>query len=469
MADRPTLIVIGRADAGLQVADDGGITARSADVEDLQTLFGAEGHRLEAIHPHVDHETLSRHFRVVAPEDRLHELARRLADHPSVEGAYVKPAGNLPVADHESVLLDLKHPDIGQPPDQTPDYVSRQGYLDAAPVGVGALAAGQLPGGRGRGVQVIDCEFGWNFDHEDLQDGKEGVVHGTPTTNDAWTQHGTAVLGIFGGDPSDLGVTGICSEAEVSAVSFGSDSAAAIRWAADHLRAGDILLVELERTLASSGADKPLIAIEWWPDDFAAIRYASDKGVLVVEAAGNGNANLDDPMFDAPGEGFPESWKNPFRRGGPDSGAILVGAGCPPAGTHGRSAWPSGSHAGEVYVDRARCGFSNYGSRLDAQGWGWEVTTTGYGSLAPLHKNNDRWYMDMFNGTSSASPIVLGALACVQGVLHAKSRKPLAPAEARDLLRQTGSPQQNAPDRPATQRIGNRPDIQAMLRELDAL
>jgi hypothetical protein len=30
------------------------------------------------------------------------------------------------------------------------------------------------------------------------------------------------------------------------------------------------------------------IAIEWWDDDFVAVRYASSRGVIVVEAAGNG-------------------------------------------------------------------------------------------------------------------------------------------------------------------------------------
>lgn len=43
-----------------------------------------------------------------------------------------------------------------------------------------------------------------------------------------------------------------------------------------------------------------------------------------------------------------------------DSGAILVGTGNPPADTHGRKADPI---TGEVYVDRARFRFSNYGTQ----------------------------------------------------------------------------------------------------------
>lgn len=68
---------------------------------------------------------------------------------------------------------------------------------------------------------------------------------------------------------------------------------------------------------------------------------------------------------------------------------------------------------------------------------------------------------DTFSGTSSASPIVTGAIACIQGLARAKGRPVLTPAQVRNCLRSTGSPQQAAPGRPATQRIGNRPDIRA--------
>jgi hypothetical protein len=56
------------------------------------------------------------------------------------------------------------------------------------------------------------------------------------------------------------------------------------------------------------------IGIEWWPDDFAAIRYAASRGVLVVEAAGNGAENLDDAIYGVRPNGFPATWLNPFNR-----------------------------------------------------------------------------------------------------------------------------------------------------------
>ena len=131
-----------------------------------------------------------------------------------------------------------------------------------------------------------------------------------------------------------------------------------------------------------------------------------------------------------------------------------MGAGAPPPGTHGQN-WG---------VDRSRLDFSNYGARVDCQGWGREVTTTGYGDLQGGVEN--LYYTDRFSGTSSASPIVVGAVGCMQGALRAANRPLLTPATARNILRTTGSPQQDEPGRPATQRIGNRPNLRQAFGQL---
>jgi hypothetical protein len=134
---------------------------------------------------------------------------------------------------------------------------------------------------------------------------------------------------------------------------------------------------------------------------------------------------------------------------------VLVGAGAPPPGTHGRNHGP----------DRSRLDFSNFGACVDAQGWGREVTTCGYGDLQG-GASEDVWYTDTFSGTSSASPIVVGALGSIQGALRARSRPLLTPATARNILRTSGSPQQAAPGRPVTQRIGNRPNLREAINRL---
>ena len=92
------------------------------------------------------------------------------------------------------------------------------------------------------------------------------------------------------------------------------------------------------------------------------------KGIIVVEAAGNGFQNLDDAVSSRRPTGFPASWKNPFNMSNPSSGAVVVGAGAPPPNTHGANDGP----------DRSRLDFSNYGARVDVQGWGREVTSSGY-------------------------------------------------------------------------------------------
>ena len=63
----------------------------------------------------------------------------------------------------------------------------------------------------------------------------------------------------------------------------------------------------------------------------------------------------------------------------------------------------------------------------------------------------------------TASPIVTGALGCLQGAFRAAGKPTMTPATTRSWLRASGSPQQDEPGRPATQRIGNRPDLRQLI------
>jgi|SRR5215207_232930 len=487
------LIVIAKSETGLRARPEEIASVTGADVDPLrdllasegatlQPLFGVSEERLHAEAARVDTTgaeevpDLSVYYRVEAPEERLDDLAESLRQMDGIEAAYVKPP-----AEPAQFRLNEMAPAAEEPPVITPDFTARQDYLEKAPVGIDANFASTRPGGRGAGINIIDIEWGWRFNHEDLIQNQGGIVSGTGSTDD---NHGTAVLGEFSGDRNTFGITGISPAAAVSAVSLVTNpTALAVRIAADRLRPGDIMLLEVHRPgpRGTFSGQFGFIAIEWWPDDLDAVRYAVSKGVIIVEAGGNGGQNLDDPVYDSPLPGFPASWRNPFDPANPGSGAVVVGAGNPPAGTHGRNTHPSW---GEPYVDRARCFFSNYGARVDAQGWGWEVTSTGYGDLQG-GPNRDQWYTDEFSGTSSASPIVVGALACLQGFLRARGRSPLSPARAQKLLRSTGSPQQDGPGftftpnmsgsgypqdypaRPATQRIGNRPNLRQLLDRVD--
>jgi subtilisin family serine protease len=244
--------------------------------------------------------------------------------------------------------------------------------------------------------------------------------------------------------PNGQGCQGIASASRglVASIFPSNNPAQTIQSAADRLQPGDVLLIELHRpgprTPIGSKSQFGFLPMEYWAAEFLAIQYAIQvRRLIVVEAAGNGSQNLDDPLY------APAPAKEPQRR---DSGAIMVGAGAPPNGEYG--------------PDRSRLDFSNYGARVDCQGWGRSVVTLGYGDLqngAP-----QRLYTAQFSGTSSASPIVTAVCACAQS--HARSRnKLLSCADMRRLLRATGSPQINGLNGPATQRIGNRPDLRALL------
>lgn len=399
---------------------------------------------------------LARFYRVDASDDRLDALQKALLNEKIVESAYIKPRMYAPT------VRAMAPPQRQEAPPATPSFVNHQGYLERAPGGIDARFAWTRPGGRGQGVRIIDVEGGWQFSHEDMLQNQGGAIGGTQRAD--WRNHGTAVIGTFGADDNTFGVTGICPDANIRAISIfgtGQSSSKAITDAANALSAGDIILIELHapgprHNFQDRQDQLGYIGVEFWPADFAAIVFATSvRGVIVIEAAGNGAENLDDPLYDARPANFPATWRNPFNLANPQSGAILAGAGAPPPGTHGRNHGP----------DRSRLGFSNFGARVDVQGWGEEVTTTGYGDLQG-GSNEDLWYTDTFNGTSSASPVVVGAIGCMQGGLRGRGRTLLTPATARDLLRQTGSPQQDAPGRPATQRIGNRPDLEQMFQRM---
>jgi hypothetical protein len=393
-------------------------------------------------------------FYVVTTEDadRQREpeiLVEELSGIDLVETAYFKP--------HHKLASN------GAPPIPTPDFSPQQAYLGPAAGGIDAHFAWTQPGGHGEGVRIIDIENSWRFTHEDLVYNLSGGALNSAPDDVEWRNHGTAVVGIVGGDLNTFGVTGICPATAVAGISVRADvggSAGAIRRAADRLRRGDIMLIEIhgqgpltaeERVLAEAdpGLTLGYVPVEFWPDDFAAIKYATNRGVIVVSAAGNGRRDLD--IVDQLVTGAAADWANPFDRDPADSGTILVGGGAAPVG------------AGP---DRSRLVFSNFGTCLDAQGWGHHVVTTGgradqAGDLqgGPYE---DRWYTNSFSGTSSAAPIVAGALACVQGVLRAAGHATLTPAQARSLLRVPGSPQVAETDG-ALRRIGPRPNLRDLI------
>lgn len=322
-------------------------------------------------------------------------VASRLNELPFVE--YAAPAAEAP-----------------PPPAATPDFRGRQGYRKASEGGVGALYPARVGGAD---VRVVDVEYGWALDHEDLAIPETRILTGdeTPANPFGSPHHGTAVLGIMVGAANGFGVRGVAPAATAYVApawtrQSGFSPARAISEAGEVLRRGDVLLLELQYWVCGyPTAQDRYGPIEWLPEVFDAVAALTARGVIVVAVAGNGAVDLDRP-----------NCLRRFDRTRRDSRAILVGAGKP------RS--------------RARLAFSSYGSRIDLQGWGERVTTTGYGGLFNAGGAR-RTYTASFSGTSSAAPIVAGAVLAVQGVRRACGLKPLGPAAMRRLLVETGEPQ----------------------------
>jgi hypothetical protein len=386
----------------------------------------------------------------------LLEIVKRLASDPAVETAFLEPIA-VPAAlgfdaftvGHRSTpatagsrVSDRQDPNQGEEVSpkiergpqrgparvlvDSPDFSGQQGYLGPAPEGIGALAVAGNAGALAPNVKVIDVEGAWLWAHEDLPD--PFATLGTPIDDADFRNHGTAVLGEIRGTDNGFGVRGIVPACAVGASSIADQSVAeAINNAAATLDPGDIILIELHAPGPNANGQGQFgyLCLEFWQDVFDAIFLASASGVIVCEAAGNGEQDLDDPVY-----------LGLFDRSVRDSGAILCGA------THRSTLYPAW--------------FSNHGSRVDLSGWGSEVTTCAYGDLQGYPDfPEEQWYTASFNGTSSASPIVVGAVASLQGMTQAAFGFDLDARLARDILVQTGTTTLGP------QQVGPRPDLVA--------
>ncbi len=371
---------------------------------------------------------MSRYVRLRLPSKRMSDarvILDRLNALPQVEVAYPITVSRRPV---------------------TPNFEPKQFHLDAPPTGVDARFSLSVAGARGKGIKVGDVEGAWTLDHEDLPACAD--LSETPGSTE-YADHGTAVLGEIFGVPNSFGVTGIAPEATCQVASdyiyheetdeWEWNVASAMQRHANVMSAGDVILLEVHqpgpntKTEADYNNQVGYIPAEATPAVWDLTRSLSNQGIIVVAAAGNGNENLDDPIYN--------NW---FSRTAHNSGAIMVGAG---AGSKSE-------------VPRSRMYFSNYGSRVDVQAWGEQVTTLGYGDAqnGPVQKQ----YTFQFAGTSSASPIVTASVAVVQSYLKSLGKPVMKSAELIALFRQTGTAQ--AGD--AQKAIGPLPNLRSALTSI---
>lgn len=310
-----------------------------------------------------------------------------------------------------------------------PNWEPNQYYLQAAPTGIDAYYAWNTPGGKGDGVKVIDIEGNWIETHEDLHGGTDSWhIAGARINDPGWYNHGTAVLGEIAADSNGWGMTGIAFNVDLGTVSIGSMStASALITATENSDTGDVILIELHApgphyNFEARDDQMGYVPMEYWQENFDAILQASALGRIVVEAGGNGRENLDDTNI------YGQLFNPEYRF----SGAIMVGA---------------------SYNDHSPAPFTNYGQRVDVHAFGtWDVYTLGYGDLYGSTPSN--YYTHSFAGTSSASPIIVGACASLQGVHLATHGRVLNHDAMRALLIDYSTPQA-----PSSKNIGPLPDL----------
>src|SRR5690606_1088882 len=158
-----------------------------------------------------------------------------------------------------------------------------------------------------------------------------------------WTEHGTATAGVVFAHKGDYGVSGMAHGANEFVLfpeyteEFGYDRIFAVSEAIANSATGDVILYEMQ-TGGASGEPEDYVPAEYNQVIWNLTKAASDAGIVIVAAAGNGNQNLDHAMY-----------ADYMNRG--DSGAIIVGA-------------------GSSTVQHDKLWFSTYGSRVNVQGWG---------------------------------------------------------------------------------------------------
>lgn len=472
----PTRIVLKLADDARGAVRAGRLEATSggADLVALQALL--EGFAELVITPYVGVEAAHLEELRVRAQERS---GRQLADLSQYFLLELDRSADTRWLVERLLALEVVEEAYGMPrviapagditPPVTPSLAGWQIQLGS----YGFPAVKNLPGGNGAGITVTDVEAAWNLrgmfgdtsTHEDLQglDAQSPAPAAWSTSTwvipPGWTSnHGDAVLGILGADVDAPGVDGLLPGAvlRVSA----AHTSAGWRIADAIVRAtramgpggGGILLLELQIGGPNSGACNPLdpanrccanaqfgsLPLEYLSAEYNAIRQATALGHNVVEAAGNGEQDLDDWSDGPPCVASGSSAYALFDPNLRDSGAILVGA---------------------TNLSAQRAWFSNHGRRVDACALGETLATLGYGDL--FNGGPDQLYTRVFGGTSGASPLVVAAAGILQAALkHYHGVGTYPPHALRLFLRTTGTPTAS----PASDRTGEQPELQDQYR-----
>ena len=320
----------------------------------------------------------------------------------------------------------------------TPNFISNQTYLNSNP-GVNMTYAWNL-GYFGQNIKVRDVEYGFNKNHEEFNDINIVLAPGMtvhPDCTIAYTEHGTATMGVVFAQNSSYGVTGLAhglSDVVLFpewTVEFGYNRNYTVGQAINLCNRGDLLVLEMQ-AYGATGSGNDFVPAEYNAVLWDLTKAATDAGIVVVAAAGNGNQNLDDSQYSA------------YMSKG-NSGAIIVGA-------------------GSSNVNHSRESYSTYGSRVDIQGWGNAVYTSGYIVLPSLGNDFNQTYSN-FSGTSSATALISGCVAVLQSYYFSHTNNYLTGPQINQILKSTGLPQGTS----VSGNIGPLPNMENAINYVDTI
>jgi hypothetical protein len=413
-------LIVKFSDEGLvRAGPDGDVASRSGtDLSGLHAVAARYGLRFAPL--------------ITLPSAKLDGLERRAATRsgraqPDLAGLHaVELDGDAPLAATAADLLvvgralqaldvvEFAHiQTLGTPPPgdiapPTPDLTAEQTYFEPDP-GMDVDFAASL-GLTGAGLRLSDCEYAWREAHEDLVDRD---LHFEPgqTVLSSWTnyEHGTGAVGITSAVINAYGMSGTAANADVYTYpelteEEGSRRVAAITNAIADSDAGDVVMLEMQTVGAGFNYCPP----DYDPAVWMVIRAGTDAGVVVVEAAGNGNQDLD-------------HWLYADYMAMGDSGALVAGA-------------------GSSNIQHDKLSYSTFGARVDLQGWGDSVATLGLGNFVTYGGDLNQYY-GWFSGTSSATTFVATAALLVQERWIEVYGESLDAVSLRELLVATGIPQ----------------------------
>jgi hypothetical protein len=346
-----------------------------------------------------------------------------------------------------------------------PLYRPDQRYLDA-------IGLDDIPNsGNWFGIGLAVVDVGWNLDHEALRHIGRPPLFPMDMTEVPADTHGTAVLGVVVGGAK---IQGIAEGATVKALVFPTRGPTSIAEqlleflddkANNALQCGDILLIEIEQE-AGDGAPEGL-PLEVQPEVFSAIQLAVSRGIVVIEAAGNGAKqgsvrvgwDLDEIARD--GRHAP-AWRQKSGGNGviPRSGAIMV-SGCK----------PFRQGVAEPYTVDPRL---NHGSMVGCYGFGSTVVTSGGNfpppgrDRAPNRDDPNVWYDCGFGMTSAAAAMVAGAALAIQRMAYEELGHALSPSQLQAVL---GNPNGGTSVQRNGRRVGivpHLPKVRDLLRQWSA-